>query len=411
MVADISGDTAQVNTEMAVLESRGLAMRVIGDLGLADDPEFAPNAEPARTLAKIAASAIVASVARALEQTRSTLTSMAAESIAKEDSADHLALPDDRALADQRLDELRAEAVGHTEARAVEQAALLDRFLSDLTVETEASSRLIRISFTSMDPTKAARIANKVVDEYIESQLETKSQGARRAADWLEVRLAELGDTVRSLEENVQEERAQTGSNNIGHRPALGPAQQRAGARPGRAGSGHGALSAGPSGAGRGRPAGGPAFRDRLLQRSSDPRQEHGAYQESVRPAHHLWRQPPQHRRATVDGTLIEAWASMKSFKPKGNDAPPTSGGGRNRERDFHGEQRRNDSHASTTDPDARLYRKGRGKEARLCHMGHLLMENGHGLIVDAMLTPASGTAERDAAAAMLSRQPGRPPS
>jgi uncharacterized protein involved in exopolysaccharide biosynthesis len=90
MVADVSGDTAQVNTEMAVFESRGLAMRVIGDLGLAGDPEFAPNAEPAGMLAKIAASAIVASVARALEQARSTLTSMAAESIAKEDSADHL---------------------------------------------------------------------------------------------------------------------------------------------------------------------------------------------------------------------------------------------------------------------------------------------------------------------------------
>jgi transposase len=110
----------------------------------------------------------------------------------------------------------------------------------------------------------------------------------------------------------------------------------------------------------------------------------------------------------SVDGTLIEAWASMKSFKPKGGGEPPACGGGRNRERDFHGEQRRNDSHASTTDPDARLYRKGRGKEARLCHMGHLLMENRHGLIVDALLTPATGTAERDAAAAMLSRQPGR---
>jgi transposase len=111
----------------------------------------------------------------------------------------------------------------------------------------------------------------------------------------------------------------------------------------------------------------------------------------------------------SVDGTLIEAFASMKSFKPKdtGDQGPPT-GGGRNRERDFHGERRRNDTHASTTDPDARLFRKGRGKEAKLCHMGHLLMENRHGLIVDAMLTPATGTAERDAAEAMLGRQAGR---
>jgi transposase len=112
----------------------------------------------------------------------------------------------------------------------------------------------------------------------------------------------------------------------------------------------------------------------------------------------------------TVDGTLIEAWASMKSFKPKAEagDEPPATGGGRNGERDFHGERRRNATHASTTDPEARLFRKGRGKEAKLCHMGHLLMDNRHGLIVDAMLTPATGTAERDAAEAMLGRQAGR---
>jgi transposase len=112
----------------------------------------------------------------------------------------------------------------------------------------------------------------------------------------------------------------------------------------------------------------------------------------------------------SVDGTLIEAWASMKSFKPKdeADDGPPASGGGRNAERDFHGEKRTNDSHASTTDPDARLFRKGRGKEAKLCHMGHLLMENRNGLIVDALVTQATGTAERDAAEAMLSRQRGQ---
>jgi transposase len=111
----------------------------------------------------------------------------------------------------------------------------------------------------------------------------------------------------------------------------------------------------------------------------------------------------------SVDGTLIEAWASMKSFKPKGEDggAPP-GGGGRNAERDFHGEKRTNQTHTSTTDPDARLFRKGRGKEARLCHLGHLLMENRNGLIVDALVTPATGTAERDAALTMLGRQTGR---
>ena len=113
----------------------------------------------------------------------------------------------------------------------------------------------------------------------------------------------------------------------------------------------------------------------------------------------------------SVDGTLIEAWASMKSFVPKdGSGKPPAggSGGGRNAERDFHGEKRSNATHASTTDSDARLIRRGRGKEARLCHMGHLLMENQSGLIVDAMLTPASGTTEREAALAMLGRQAGR---
>ena len=126
----------------------------------------------------------------------------------------------------------------------------------------------------------------------------------------------------------------------------------------------------------------------------------------------------------SVDGSLIEALASLKSFRRKdevGNDdEPPAAGGGRNRERDFHGQKRSNATHASTTDPDARLYRKGRGKEARLCHMGHLLMEvsatvsearvsaRTTGLIVDATLTPATGTAEREAALAMLGRQAGR---
>jgi len=107
----------------------------------------------------------------------------------------------------------------------------------------------------------------------------------------------------------------------------------------------------------------------------------------------------------SVDGTLIEAWASMKSFRPKeGSDEPP-AGPGRNAERDFHGERRSNDTHASTTDPDARLARKGKGKEAKLCYAGHLLAENRHGLIVDGRLTAASGTAEREAGLDMIAER------
>lgn len=109
----------------------------------------------------------------------------------------------------------------------------------------------------------------------------------------------------------------------------------------------------------------------------------------------------------SVDGTLIEAWASMKSFKskdgPRGDHGePPADGGSRNAEADFHGERRSNETHASTTDPDARLYRKGKGKEAKLCFMGHGLMENRHGLLVDAYLTEANGYAERVAALHMI---------
>jgi transposase len=112
----------------------------------------------------------------------------------------------------------------------------------------------------------------------------------------------------------------------------------------------------------------------------------------------------------SVDGTLIEAWASMKSFRPKdgSNDEPP-AGGGRNAEADFHGRKRRNETHASTTDPDARLYRKGAGKEAKLSFIGHGLMENRSGLLVDACLTPADGHAERVAALHMIEPHADRP--
>jgi transposase len=108
----------------------------------------------------------------------------------------------------------------------------------------------------------------------------------------------------------------------------------------------------------------------------------------------------------SVDGTLIEAWASMKSFRPKDGSGEPLAPG-RNGERDFHGEKRRNETHASTTDPDARLYRKGRGQPAKLAYLGHVLMENRHALVVDARLTLATGTAEREAGLEMMAARPG----
>jgi transposase len=111
----------------------------------------------------------------------------------------------------------------------------------------------------------------------------------------------------------------------------------------------------------------------------------------------------------SVDGTLVQAWASMKSFKPKDGAEPPSEGGGRNREADFHGQKRSNDTHASTTDADARLYRKGPGKEAKLCFMGHALMENRNGLVIEACLTPADGHAERIAALHMIEPRADRP--
>lgn len=112
----------------------------------------------------------------------------------------------------------------------------------------------------------------------------------------------------------------------------------------------------------------------------------------------------------SVDGTLIEAWASMKSFRAKdGSDEPP--GPGRNGEQNFRGQPRKNDTHASTTDPDAKLFRKGNGREAKLCFMGHVLMENRSGLIVQAALTQANGRAEREAAITMIERHaPGSRP-
>jgi len=108
----------------------------------------------------------------------------------------------------------------------------------------------------------------------------------------------------------------------------------------------------------------------------------------------------------TVDGTLLEAWASLKSFRQKdGGEGPGT--GEKNPGVDFRGEQRTNDTHQSTTDPDARLARKGAGKEAKLCFAGHVLMENRTGLVVNVTVTQATGTAERDTALDMLEQVPG----
>jgi transposase len=109
----------------------------------------------------------------------------------------------------------------------------------------------------------------------------------------------------------------------------------------------------------------------------------------------------------TVDGTLLEAWASVKSFQPKAEKkAPPPDDPG-NPTVNFHGEKRSNDTHQSTTDPESKLARKGHGKEAKLSYSGHLLVENRNGLIVDAEGLQANGTAERDAALLMLERVPG----
>jgi len=101
----------------------------------------------------------------------------------------------------------------------------------------------------------------------------------------------------------------------------------------------------------------------------------------------------------SVDGTLLEAWASMKSFRPKDDDDGDHNGWG-----DFRGQRRRNDTHESKTDPEAKLFRKGRGREAKLCYAGHALMENRHGLLVDLRISEANGYAERETAIDMLLR-------
>jgi transposase len=117
--------------------------------------------------------------------------------------------------------------------------------------------------------------------------------------------------------------------------------------------------------------------------------------------AHHLL----SDEHFTVDGTLIEAWAGQKSFKTKAEAPPPPTDDPGNPSVNFRGERRTNATHASTTDPEARLYKKAAGQEAKLCFLGHVLMENRHGLVVNARVTPATGTAEREAALALVDAQ------
>lgn len=103
----------------------------------------------------------------------------------------------------------------------------------------------------------------------------------------------------------------------------------------------------------------------------------------------------------SVDGTLIRAWASQKSIRPKDDEDDGAGGGGRNAPQDFHGERRKNDTHESRTDPEARLARKGKGKEAHMSYAGHIVIEHRNGLVVNAMVTQATGSAECEAASDM----------
>ena len=112
----------------------------------------------------------------------------------------------------------------------------------------------------------------------------------------------------------------------------------------------------------------------------------------------------------SVDGTLVQAWASHKSFRPKDGSDDPPSGSGRNSDADWKKQRRSNETHESTTDPDARLFRKSKQTGAVLCYQGHVLMENRSGLVVAAVVTHADGKAERQAALAMLDAVPGKQP-
>jgi transposase len=153
-----------------------------------------------------------------------------------------------------------------------------------------------------------------------------------------------------------------------------------------------------------------PAFDPSVFSKNKERLLEHGVAREflSAVLSEAKRRRLISEEHFTVDGTLLEAWASLKSFRPRDGSGNPPAGGEKNPEVDFHGEKRTNDTHQSTTDPKAMLARKGRGKEARLCFMGHVLMENRNGLVVDVAMTQATGTAERKAALEMLGKIPGK---
>ena len=228
-VQDVSSDTAKVNTEVAVLELRGLAAKVIRDLELDKDPEFIrdlgldtdphfapvalagadpepgdPGEEASSSEPLVSPRALLAVAATAWQNMRWFLTTAWAGDKAP-------AAQSEEAVAYEEQDSLAVPGAMEEEMATT----LLNGFLAHLSVLPEDNSRLIRIGFTSADPRRAALIANKLVEEYLDTQLQTKSEGARHAAEWLEVRLAELGETVKSLEANVQHQRAESGSNGI----------------------------------------------------------------------------------------------------------------------------------------------------------------------------------------------------
>jgi transposase len=121
------------------------------------------------------------------------------------------------------------------------------------------------------------------------------------------------------------------------------------------------------------------------------------------------WKELVSDEHFSVDGTLIQAWASQKSFVKKDGSSPPPEDNTRNPTVNFKGEKRSNDTHASSTDPDARRYKKSEGDKAQLCFIGHALMENRSGLVVDVAVTRATGTAEREAAETLVKRTINKP--
>ena len=121
------------------------------------------------------------------------------------------------------------------------------------------------------------------------------------------------------------------------------------------------------------------------------------------------WQELVSSEHFSVDGTLIKGWASMKSFVKKDGSSSPPEDDTRNPTVNFKGEKRSNDTHASTTDPDVRLYKKSEGDKSQLCYLGHALMENRNGLVVDVEVTHATGTAEREAAKTMIKRTVKKP--